>query len=55
MLEKPNLQDEEIIACLQKKFGLLVVHISFLPVGADLNTAVYRAVTEDENVYLSFA
>ena len=51
MLEKPGLQDEHIVACLQNEFGLSVVQISFLPLGADLNTAVYRAVAEDETVY----
>ena len=51
MLEKPNLQDEHIVACLRNEFGLHVVQISFLPLRADLNTAVYRAVTEDNREY----
>ncbi|MBU0703395.1 MAG: aminoglycoside phosphotransferase family protein [Chloroflexi bacterium] len=51
MLEKPDLQDEKIIACLLDEYGLNVVQVAFLPVGADQNTAVYRAVADDETPY----
>ena len=51
MLEKPDIQDEKIIACLQAEYGLLVAQIAFLPIGADLNTAVYRAVARDGTGY----
>ncbi len=51
MLEKPNLQDEKIIACLQKDFGLPVAQLAFLPLGADRDTFVYRAVTSDDTAY----
>lgn len=51
MLEKPDLKDEGIIACLQDEYGLSVVQIAFLPLGADLNTAVYRVVADDETPY----
>ena len=51
MLEKPDLQDEKIIACLRAEYGLRAVQIAFLPLGADLNTAVYRVVAEDETPY----
>jgi spectinomycin phosphotransferase len=51
MLEKPDFKDEKIIDCLRDDFGLSVEKISFLPLGADLNTAVYRAVTVDGTVY----
>lgn len=51
MLEKPDLPDEKIIACLRDEYGLDVVHLAFLPLGADVNTAVYRAVTGDETPY----
>jgi len=51
MLEKPYLQDEEIHACLRGEFGLPVVQCAFLPLGADLNTAVYRVVTDDAKPY----
>lgn len=51
MLEKPDLEDEKIIACLQDEYGLRVVQVAFLPLGADLNTAVYRVVSDDETPY----
>jgi len=51
MLEKPDLKDGKIIACLQNEYGLRVVQVAFLPLGADQNTAVYRVVAEDETPY----
>lgn len=42
MLTKPDLKDEKIIQCLQDAYGLQVDKISFLPLGADFNTTVYR-------------
>ncbi|GJM41473.1 MAG: spectinomycin phosphotransferase [Ardenticatenaceae bacterium] len=45
MLEKPAIAEEAIVACVQEAFGLRVREISFLPLGADMNTAVYRLVT----------
>ena len=51
MLEKPNLPDDRISACLQAEYGLRVAAIAFLPLGADLNTAVYRVVAEDGAAY----
>jgi spectinomycin phosphotransferase len=51
MLEKPDLQDEKIIACLRDEYGLLVVQVAFLPLGADRNTAVYRVVADDATPY----
>lgn len=51
MLEKPNLKDGKLIAGLQGEYGLSVHQITFMPLGADLNTAVYRVVTSDETVY----
>ena len=47
MLIKPNLKDEEIIACLRDAYGLDIATVSFLPIGADFNTAVYRITTTD--------
>lgn len=51
MLEKPDLEDEKIIACLENAFGLVVSELSFLPLGADRNTAVYRAASTDRQSY----
>ena len=51
MLEKPDLQDDKIVACLQDAYGLLAFQVEFLPLGADVSTAVYRVVTEDDTAY----
>ncbi len=51
MLEKPDLRDEKIIACLRDTYGVPVIQVTFLPLGADQNTAVYRAIAADETVY----
>ncbi|MCB8985075.1 MAG: aminoglycoside phosphotransferase family protein [Ardenticatenaceae bacterium] len=45
MLEKPNLRDESIVACVQANYELSVRQIDFLPLGADVHTAVYRLAT----------
>lgn len=51
MLEKPNLQDDKIITCLLDEYGLNVAQITFLPLGADQHTAVYRVVVHGETSY----
>ncbi len=47
MLERPDLPDEGLIACLQVEYALPVAQVTFLPLGADVNTAVFRVVTDD--------
>jgi spectinomycin phosphotransferase len=42
MLEKPTIPDELISSCTQAEYGLDVNKVSFLPLGCDINTAVYR-------------
>lgn len=51
MLIKPDLKDEAIVKCLRDAYGLNVHKISFLPLGADLNTAVYRVTTSSKVDY----
>jgi spectinomycin phosphotransferase len=51
LLEKPDLNDEKISACLREEYGINVAELRFLPLGADRNTAVYRAVAEDGTPY----
>jgi spectinomycin phosphotransferase len=51
MLEKPDIQDSRIIACLRDDYGLTIVQISFLPIGADRNTAVFRAMSDEDDAY----
>lgn len=51
MLEKPDIPDELILARLQEEYDLGVDQIAFLPLGADLGTAVYRVITDDGTPY----
>ena len=51
MLEKPDLQDERIIACLRDDYELPIVRVTFLPLGVDRNAAVYRVVADDGMSY----
>lgn len=51
MLEKPDLQDERIVASMKDEYGLRVKQVSLLPLGADQNTAVYSIVTEGGGRY----
>jgi Predicted choline kinase involved in LPS biosynthesis len=51
MLEKPNIPDERIISRLQEEYDLHVAELTFLPIGADSRTAVYRVVTDDGTAY----
>ena len=51
MLEKPALPDHLILSCVQKEYGLQVFQLAFLPLGADVNTAVYRLETPDKKSY----
>lgn len=47
MLEKPAVQDARIITCLEDAYGLGIVQVDFLPLGADSYAAVYRASAAD--------
>jgi spectinomycin phosphotransferase len=47
MLEKPDLPDARVAACLRDAYALNVVQLDFLPLGADRDTAIYRAIAED--------
>ncbi len=51
MLEKPDLREEKIFTCLQDAYGMAVVQVTFLPLGADSNTAVYRVIAGDQTPY----
>ena len=51
MLEKPDIADVVIIDCLQAAYELHVTNLTFLPLGADRNTAVYRADTNANTPY----
>lgn len=47
MLEKPPLDENKIIQCLKTQYGLPITEVTFLPLGADVNTAVYHAQHKD--------
>jgi spectinomycin phosphotransferase len=51
MLTKPDIPDELIISRLQEEYGLHVSTLTFLPIGADLRTFVYRVVVDDGTAY----
>ena len=51
MLEKPELPDEKICACLWVEYGFSVKQFNFLPLGADQHTAVYRAESAAGNQF----
>jgi spectinomycin phosphotransferase len=47
LLERPDIPDELIISHIQKEFGFDVAQLTFLPLGADMGTAVYRVVADN--------
>jgi spectinomycin phosphotransferase len=51
MLEKPVLADHSILSSVQDVYGLQVARVTFLPLGADVNTAVYRVDSMDKTAY----
>ncbi|PWB69002.1 MAG: phosphotransferase [Anaerolineales bacterium] len=51
MLTKPDIADELIISRLQDEYNLHVSTLIFLPLGADMGTAVYRVVADDGTAY----
>jgi spectinomycin phosphotransferase len=51
MLERPDLHDSVIAACLLDAYGLRAAYITFLPLGADRDTAVFRVGADDETPY----
>ncbi len=51
MLEKPQIQDETIRACVQLEYGLQRVRVEFLPLGNDQDSAVYRVDVDNGTSY----
>ncbi len=51
MLEKPFLPDERILDLLCEAYGLRAAGVAFLPLGADVHTAVYRVDAADGQAY----
>lgn len=51
MLGQPDLPDVRLTTLLREAYGLDVSQFSFLPLGADSNTAVYEVLTSDGQAY----
>jgi spectinomycin phosphotransferase len=51
MLEKPAINDDLLISSLNEEYGKAIRSISFLPIGADENTAVYKTEASDHTSY----
>ncbi len=47
MLEPPSIPENALTACLHAEYGLKPAALTFLPLGADLSTSVYRADVSD--------
>ena len=48
---KQSLSDQRIIDCLHAHYGIEVVTLTFLPLGADMNASVYKAAAQDNSSY----
>ena len=51
MLEKPEVSDDLIISRLHEEYDIRVAGLTFLPLGADMGSAVYRVVAGDGIAY----
>ena len=51
MLEKPNIQDNIILSQINAEYNLHATELRFLPLGADMGTAVYQVTTDDGTDY----
>lgn len=51
MLEKPDIANNLIVSQVQDEYGLSVASLTFLLLGADMRTAVYRVVADDKTTY----
>ena len=51
MLEKPEDEDALIVSSVQETYGLRVLRLEFLPLGADANTAAFRLDSANGEAY----
>ena len=51
MLEKPDLPEALLLSRLEEAYGLGAAQVSFLPLGVDVNTAVYRVEAPGGKAY----
>ena len=52
MREPPRIAEEQLRACLQHQYDLVLVTLEFLPLGHDYDAGVYRALSERGTAYL---
>lgn len=48
---KPKVNNQDLIECLLTQYGIEVERLSFLPIGADFNTAIYQVIAVDQREY----
>lgn len=51
MIERPNLQNDQILACLEQSYGLVVTSLHFLPVGNDSTAWAFRVETPSSGTF----
>jgi spectinomycin phosphotransferase len=51
MIEKPDIPDEKIIACLNENYSIQATDIEFLPLGNDSSAFAYRVETKNQKSY----
>lgn len=51
MLTPPDLSQDAIAQCLADEYGLHAIHAEFLPLGADVNSAVFRVHANNGSTY----
>ena len=51
MLERPNIDENDLIASIESAWGIKIETLAFLPLGADLNTVVYRVESSAGDAY----
>jgi hypothetical protein len=52
MREPPKIAEEDLRACVQDQYELVLVTLAFLSLGHDYDAGVYRAVNERGTAYL---
>jgi spectinomycin phosphotransferase len=52
MLEKPSIEDNEIIGALKRDYGFEVTSVSFLPIGNASNTWIYSVIAPQGKYFL---
>lgn len=51
MSVEQSLSDQHIIDCLHAHYGINIIKLTFLPLGADNNASVYKAEAQDNSSY----